>query len=178
MQNLVYEWLDLGSNLRKFWKTQVLLLKIWPTNWVDWSTSLFLENLAFVWVYFQISQQHIPTQTKLEYPLPGGIGIASISWKWKECNQKLHRNHSHASKELWTNCFHSSQTSVLVFAVYVHHFILYSQIHNKHTHIFLKCISCEYKPISKKESMHEFEKKKTKICNVKKKNANFTVHSK
>ena len=40
MQNLVYEWVDfskvpqirakIGSNLRIFWKNQVILLKIWP----------------------------------------------------------------------------------------------------------------------------------------------------
>ena len=28
MQNLVYEWVDF-ANLRKFWKNQAILLKIW-----------------------------------------------------------------------------------------------------------------------------------------------------
>ena len=39
-------------------------------NWTDWymNGSLFLENLVFVWVYFQIPWRHIPTETKLEYP--------------------------------------------------------------------------------------------------------------
>ena len=39
-------------------------------NWADWyiNGSLFLEKWVFVWVYFQILQQHIPT--KLEHPPP------------------------------------------------------------------------------------------------------------
>ena len=41
-------------------------------NRADWYMNglLFLEKLVFVWVYFQIPWQHIPTKTKPEYP-PG-----------------------------------------------------------------------------------------------------------
>ena len=80
MQNLVYEgvdfsevpqiWAKIGSNLRKLWKNQVILLKIWPKIGWYMNGSLFLEKLVFVWVYFQIPWRHIPTKTKLEYP-PG-----------------------------------------------------------------------------------------------------------
>ena len=57
LQNLVYEWVD-------FFK-----------NWADWymNWSLFLEKFVFVWVYFLILWQHIPTKTKIEYPL--GISL-------------------------------------------------------------------------------------------------------
>ena len=43
--------------------------QILAKNWTDWymNGSLFLEKLVFVWVYFQIPWQHIPTKTKLEY---------------------------------------------------------------------------------------------------------------
>ena len=40
--------------------------------------SLFLEKLVFVWVYFQIPWQHIPTKNKLEYP-PGLSAV--VAWK-------------------------------------------------------------------------------------------------
>ena len=82
MQNLVYEWIDfskfsqiwakIGSNLRKFWKHWVILLKIWLRieQIGIWMSHFFLKKLVFVWVYFQIRRWHIPTKTKFEYP-PG-----------------------------------------------------------------------------------------------------------
>ena len=84
MQNPVYEWVDfsqfgqiwakIGSNLRKFWKKIGNFVKNLAQNWADWYMNglLFLEKLVFVWVYFQILWQHIPTKTKLEYP-PGHV---------------------------------------------------------------------------------------------------------
>ena len=52
----------------RFFKTSPNLSQ----TWTDWymNGSLFLENLVFVWVFFQIPLWHIPTKTKLEYP-PG-----------------------------------------------------------------------------------------------------------
>ena len=82
MQNLVHEWVDfskifpnLSQNGLKFKK----ILEKWGgfaqnlvQNWSNWymNGSLFLEKLVFVWAYFQIPRWHIPTKTKLEYPLP------------------------------------------------------------------------------------------------------------
>ena len=37
--------------------------------------SLFLEKLVPVWVYFHILWWHIPTETKLEYPLAPQCGM-------------------------------------------------------------------------------------------------------
>ena len=92
-QDYVYEWVEfskfsqiwarIGSNLRKFWKNWTILLKIWLICMIG---SLLLEKLVFVWVYFQISWQHIPTKTKLEYlanspPLPAGNRIdQEVHW--------------------------------------------------------------------------------------------------
>ena len=61
---------------QKFWKNQVILLKIWskigPIG--VWIGLFFLEKLVFVWVYFHIWWRHVQTKTKLEYPrLPGFI---------------------------------------------------------------------------------------------------------
>ena len=56
MQNLVYEWVDfskvpqiwakIGTNLRKFWKNWVILLKIWPKIGPIgiWMGHFFLKN--------------------------------------------------------------------------------------------------------------------------------------
>ena len=63
----------LVENYRKWklWKNGVILLKIWhkigPIG--IWMGHFFFEKLVFPWVYFQIPQRHIPTKTKLEYPL-------------------------------------------------------------------------------------------------------------
>ena len=70
-------WPNLSQNWLKFKK---ILEKIGnfvqnlAQNWADWYMNglLFLEKLVFVWVYFQIPGQHIPTKTKLEYP-PGPL---------------------------------------------------------------------------------------------------------
>ena len=39
-------------------------------NWADWymNGSLFLENLEFVWVYYQILRQYIPTKNQTWVP--------------------------------------------------------------------------------------------------------------
>ena len=49
-------------------------------NWADWymNWSLFIKKSVFVWVYFQILQQHIPTKTKVEYP-PGDISECTMT---------------------------------------------------------------------------------------------------
>ena len=58
-------WIKIGSNLRKFGKSRVILLKIWPKigpigmKWVIFS----LKKMVFVWVYFQIPQWHVPANT-------------------------------------------------------------------------------------------------------------------
>ena len=71
-------WAQIDSNLRKFWKNQTSLLKIWPEigRLVYMSGSLFLEKLSFEWTYFQISWLHLPNKTKLEYPLPDHVACA------------------------------------------------------------------------------------------------------
>ena len=56
-QNFPKIWAKIScSNLRKFWKNRVILLKIWikigPIWYMD--GSLFLENLVYAWVHFQI----------------------------------------------------------------------------------------------------------------------------
>ena len=60
-----------------FGQTMGILLQIWcklvRLNYMNGSH--FPEKLVLVWVYFQILQQHIPTKTKLEYPLPSGVTI-------------------------------------------------------------------------------------------------------
>ena len=77
--------------LRKLWKNQAILFKF-GTNWS--SGSLFLENLVFVWIYFQILWQHIPTKTKLEYPpwrsqgLPEWASCPPGRPKWGKCVEK------------------------------------------------------------------------------------------
>ena len=67
--------LNLSQNWLKFKKILTKLgnfVQNWDQNWADWymNGSLFLEKLVSVWVYFQISQWHVSTKTKLEYP-PG-----------------------------------------------------------------------------------------------------------
>ena len=61
-----------GSNFKNILENLVILLKIWPKIGPIgiWIGHFFLEELVFVWVYFQIRQQHVPTKTKLEYPPP------------------------------------------------------------------------------------------------------------
>ena len=63
-------WNLIGSNLRKFWKNPVILLKIWPKieqigiyKWVtfSWKIGICMSLL-------QILRWHISTKTKLEYP--------------------------------------------------------------------------------------------------------------
>ena len=79
VQNLVYEWMDfskiwaqIGSNLRKFWKKRLILLKIWckidPIGIYVKVTFSWKIGIC-IWVYIQIPQRHVPTKTKLEYPL-------------------------------------------------------------------------------------------------------------
>ena len=83
-----------------FGKIGRVLLKIWPKIGPigKWMSHFFFKKLVFVWVYFQISQRHVPNKTKLEYPTPPGfvtynscchlfyclfnkqINIASWSW--------------------------------------------------------------------------------------------------
>ena len=77
MENLVYEWVDFSNFFPKSAKIKILenpgnFNQNWGQNWADWymNGSIFLEKLVFVWVYFQIPQQHVITKTKLEYP-PG-----------------------------------------------------------------------------------------------------------
>ena len=63
MQNLLYEWVDfskvpkiwakIGSNLRKFWKNRVILLKIWPKIGPIgiWMGHFFLKNFEKTFKY-------------------------------------------------------------------------------------------------------------------------------
>ena len=102
MQDLVYEWVDfskfsqiwvkISSNIRKFWKNWVILLKIWQKIGSNWymNGSLFLEKLVFVWVYFQILWRHIPTKTKLEYP-PGAPNRFIVDYIFKKLQRRAHR---------------------------------------------------------------------------------------
>ena len=56
-------------------------------KWANWfvNGSLFLEKLVFVWVYFQNSQWHVPTKTKLEYPPSKIIFKHCIPiWRYKQ----------------------------------------------------------------------------------------------
>ena len=65
----INQWVEIFfNNFPKFELklTQVQFEKIgwfWYLN-----GSVFLEKLVFVWVYFQIPWQHVPTKTKLENP--------------------------------------------------------------------------------------------------------------
>ena len=65
--NLGQNWLKFNKIFEKLGYFAHNLAK----NWTDWcmNGSLFLEILVFEWVYFQILWWHIPTKTKLEYPL-------------------------------------------------------------------------------------------------------------
>ena len=66
---------DFSQNRPKFKKivkNWVTLLKNMVQNRANWymNGSLFLEKfISIIWVYFQISWRHVPTKTKLEYPL-------------------------------------------------------------------------------------------------------------
>ena len=42
-------------------------------DWLVYEWVTFLKKLVFAWVYFQILRWHVPTKTKLEYPLTPGI---------------------------------------------------------------------------------------------------------
>ena len=66
---------QIWANLKKFGKNRVILLKNLAQNWADWYKNgpLFLEKLVFVWVYFQILRQYVPTKTKFEYLPPRGL---------------------------------------------------------------------------------------------------------
>ena len=66
--NLSQNWLRL--KFKKILEKIVNFVQNLAQNWADWYMNglLFLEKLVFVWVYFQIPWQHIPTKTKLEYP--------------------------------------------------------------------------------------------------------------
>ena len=66
-------WPNLSQNWLKFKKIlekNCNFVQNLTQNWADWYMNglLFLEKLVFVWVYFQIPWQHIPTKTKLGYP--------------------------------------------------------------------------------------------------------------
>ena len=62
----------IGSNLGKFWKNRMILLKIWSNIAAlgIWMGHFFLEKLVFEWVYFQIPRWLVTTKTKFEYPHP------------------------------------------------------------------------------------------------------------
>ena len=52
-------------------------------NWVDWymNRSLFLEKFVFVWVYFQIPWQHVPTKSRLEWVPPQVLNPQFSGWR-------------------------------------------------------------------------------------------------
>ena len=96
MLNLVYKWVNFGSNFRKFWKNRVILLKIWPKiEQIGMCMGyLFLEKLVFVWAYFQIPGRHLYKKPNFEYPtrgkhrylyqIPKDICLTDGNWqKWK-----------------------------------------------------------------------------------------------
>ena len=66
--NLSQIWLKLKKCLEKLYDVAQILAQ----NWAYWymNGSLFLVELVFEWVYFQIPQWHVLTKTKLEYPPP------------------------------------------------------------------------------------------------------------
>ena len=66
--NLSQDWLKFKKILEKLGDFAQNLAQNW-TNWYM-NRSLFqVEKLVFVWVYVQIPRQHVPSKTKLEYPL-------------------------------------------------------------------------------------------------------------
>ena len=62
----------IGSNLKTIFKKSGYFAQNLTQNWADWhmNGSLFLEKWVLVWVYFQISQRHLPTKTNFEYLPP------------------------------------------------------------------------------------------------------------
>ena len=78
----------------------------WAYNWSDWymNVSLFLEKLVFVWVFFQILQLHIPTETKLEYPPRAAVNLPN----WTTLKLK-----SHCVGSLKLYCFNMSAPKLI-----------------------------------------------------------------
>ena len=61
-------WAEIGSNLGKFKKNRVIVLKIGPKIWpINIWSDFFLKNII------GIPRRYIPTKTKLEYPTGGHI---------------------------------------------------------------------------------------------------------